>query len=142
VRLRGGKLARLILIDVDHFKAVNDEHGHLVGDELLRAVGEVIRREAGTAIPCRYGGEEFALICRSEGEPELRERAERIRRAVAALEIATPRGALRGSAALGGCWVARVAAGLSARELVVAADAELYRAKRAGRDRCCVTVLK
>jgi diguanylate cyclase (GGDEF)-like protein len=132
----------VILLDVDHFKAVNDEYGHPVGDELLRLVGEAIRREAGSAIACRYGGEEFALICPALAEPQLRQAAERVRRAVAALELDTPRGPVRRTASLGGCWVARATAGLSARELVVAADAELYRAKRAGRDRCCVTALK
>jgi diguanylate cyclase (GGDEF)-like protein len=130
----------LILIDVDHFKQVNDRHGHPVGDELLRAIAGALRGEASGAIACRYGGEEFALICPADTRARLGARAERMRRAIERLEISTPTGPLRRSASLGACWAAGEP--LSARDLLSAADAELYRAKREGRNRSCLTVLK
>jgi diguanylate cyclase (GGDEF)-like protein len=140
-RAAGAPLA-LILVDLDHFKRVNDEYGHPVGDELLRAVAAAVRGEASGAIACRYGGEEFALICPADGQAKLRGRAEKIRRAIEALELATPRGPLRRSASLGACWVGGAQLGLTPKDLIAATDAELYRAKREGRNRCCVSILK
>jgi len=132
----------LIMIDLDHFKRVNDEYGHPVGDELLRAAAAAIRDESSGAVACRYGGEEFAVICPADSRAVLQARAERIRRAIEAREVATPRGPLRRSASLGVCWTAGGKLALAPKDLVAAADDELYRAKRDGRNRCCVTVLK
>jgi diguanylate cyclase (GGDEF)-like protein len=132
----------LILVDLDHFKQVNDEYGHPVGDELLRAAAGALLREASGAIACRYGGEEFAVVCPADTQAALGARAEKMRRAIEALEIATPRGPLRRTASLGVCWAAGGKLGLSARDLIGAADAELYRAKRGGRNRCCESALK
>jgi diguanylate cyclase (GGDEF)-like protein len=140
-RSDGGSLG-LLIIDLDHFKRVNDGYGHPVGDELLRATAAAIRTAASGAVACRYGGEEFALICPADDEPRLRERAEQVRRAIEALQLDTPRGPLRASASVGGCWIGRAGPGLNAKELVAAADGELYRAKREGRNRCCVTAAK
>jgi diguanylate cyclase (GGDEF)-like protein len=131
----------LILIDLDHFKRVNDEHGHVLGDALLRAAAGAIRGEASGAIACRYGGEEFAVICPADSGAQLAARAERIRRAIARLELSTPRGVLGASASIGASWIA-AGPGLAPTDLVDAADTELYRAKRAGRDRCCVSLTK
>jgi diguanylate cyclase (GGDEF)-like protein len=140
--LAAGAPIGLIMVDLDHFKQVNDEYGHPVGDALLRAAAEALRGEASGAIACRYGGEEFAVICPADSQAKLRARAEKIRRAIEALELATPRGPLRRSASLGVCWAAGGKLGLTPQELIGAADAELYRAKRDGRNRCCVSLLK
>ena len=73
----------LMMADVDHFKRVNDERGHQVGDATLR---EVARRLSltirGEDVLARYGGEEFAILCRDMEEPQARILAERLRRAV------------------------------------------------------------
>jgi diguanylate cyclase (GGDEF)-like protein len=132
----------LLLVDLDHFKRVNDSHGHPVGDELLRATAGAIRAQAGGAVACRYGGEEFALICPEDAKAPLRQRAERVRQAIEALRVEVPRGPLRATASVGGCWIAAAGPGLEAKDVIACADAELYRAKREGRNRCCVAILK
>jgi diguanylate cyclase (GGDEF)-like protein len=69
----------LLLIDIDHFKQINDHNGHLVGDEVLRAIGTEIQDAAGaTDLPCRLGGDEFALLTQVADHRELTERALRI----------------------------------------------------------------
>ncbi len=76
----------LIMADLDHFKQVNDRFGHLVGDQTLKAVSQVIRNECrSTDIPGRYGGEEFLIICPNTSEMEAYHLAERIRKTVAHL---------------------------------------------------------
>jgi diguanylate cyclase (GGDEF)-like protein len=133
---RFGTPLALVMLDLDHFKQINDEHGHQQGDEVLELVADVLRefsRDIDT--PARYGGEELAVVLPqtdSEGAEQL---AERIREAVDGLEV--PRvdgeGVLRLQASFG---VAAVPESGSDREgLIAAADAALYRAKRAGRNR-------
>jgi diguanylate cyclase (GGDEF)-like protein len=132
----------LIIIDLDHFKSVNDDYGHQTGDELLRAAAGAIGANAEGAIACRYGGEEFALICPTDDETQLTARAEAIRSAVGQIELSTESGPLRRTASLGGCWAGGEALGRTSRELIESADQELYRAKEDGRDRCYVVSLK
>jgi diguanylate cyclase (GGDEF)-like protein len=133
---RFGAPLALVMVDLDHFKQINDEHGHQQGDEVLELVADVLRefsRDIDT--PARYGGEELAIVLPetdSEGAEQL---AERIREAVDNLEV--PRvdgeGVLHLQASFG---VAAVPENASDREaLIAAADAALYRAKRAGRNR-------
>jgi diguanylate cyclase (GGDEF)-like protein len=133
---RFGTPLALVMLDLDHFKQINDEYGHQQGDEVLELVADVLRefsRDIDT--PARYGGEELAVVLPqtdSEGAEQL---AERIREAVDGLEV--PRvdgeGVLRLQASFG---VAAVPESGSDREgLIAAADAALYRAKRAGRNR-------
>jgi len=123
----------VLLIDIDHFKRVNDEHGHPVGDEVLRAVARAI---AGTVreqdVPARFGGEEFAVLLRNPGHGIAVEVAERIRAAVGRLDLRE----------LGPTGVTvSVGVAVSAvddqpiRELIEGADRALYEAKRGGRDR-------
>jgi len=125
----------LLLFDVDHFKRVNDTHGHQMGDQVLariaQRVAETIREEDLFA---RYGGEEFALMLRQVAEDQAHTCAERIRRAVEALEIAGAGVLLRVTISVG------VATLLDAdyaqpEELIACADRYLYRAKHAGRNR-------
>jgi diguanylate cyclase (GGDEF)-like protein len=125
--------------DIDHFKAINDNHGHQVGDRVLRAVAQEI---AGTLRKtdhvCRYGGEEFALILPNCDRRLALEVAERIRQRIAALAIASDSGiGVPASLSLGvTCWT-HPAASVDAvgERLVKLADDAVYRAKAAGRNR-------
>ncbi|GIW72640.1 MAG: hypothetical protein KatS3mg102_2182 [Planctomycetota bacterium] len=101
-RFRGEPLA-LVLIDLDHFKSVNDTHGHQAGDAVLRGFGRLLKQVVRAEMVCgRWGGEEFAVLCPGmEGEVAVRV-AERIRAAVAAHEFRIPGGlALRRTASFG-----------------------------------------
>jgi diguanylate cyclase (GGDEF)-like protein len=135
--------AGVLILDLDHFKAVNDAHGHLAGDEVLAAVAHAVRDEVrGHDLVGRFGGEEFVVLlpdlpAADAGRGELRAVAERIRRRVSRLDVATdtPDGPLtiRGlSTSIGGAAFPADAAGLD--QLMQAADAALYRAKRDGRN--------
>ncbi|RMG20330.1 MAG: sensor domain-containing diguanylate cyclase [Deltaproteobacteria bacterium] len=134
VKRYGGDFAVLFL-DLDDFKALNDTHGHLVGDEVLRQVGQVIRacmRE--TDIPCRYGGEEFAAVMPHTDLAAAAAVAERIRREVASRTVPAEVGPVSVTVSIG-----VAAAGAShapdARTLVRRADEALYRAKAKGKNR-------
>ncbi|MCE5232514.1 MAG: diguanylate cyclase [Mizugakiibacter sp.] len=127
----------LLLIDIDHFKAFNDRHGHPAGDACLRSIGQAIRGSLrGDDIVCaRYGGEEFAVVLGDAGREQGMLVAERIRNAVRALALPHP-DAPGGRVSLSvGVAAATPRAGTPAAELVQAADAALYRAKQNGRDR-------
>ncbi|ROR32048.1 diguanylate cyclase [Inmirania thermothiophila] len=123
----------VVMFDVDHFKRFNDEHGHEQGDRVLQAIAEVTRRAVrNTDIPCRYGGEEFLVILPSTPLDGAAHLAERLREEVER----TPVDGLRVTISVG------VAAlpehrGQGPDDLVEAADAALYRAKQAGRNRVC-----
>jgi diguanylate cyclase (GGDEF)-like protein len=136
----------LMLIDVDHFKAVNDAHGHLAGDKALRAISRTFKiflRDYDLA--GRFGGEEFALLLPQTGEADAYRIAERMRVHIADMPIAAgddPESKpIRvkvsiGVAALGTTWDR--ATGSQLTDLLAAADTALYRAKGAGRDRVCI----
>jgi diguanylate cyclase (GGDEF)-like protein len=122
----------VVLADLDGFKAVNDVHGHAVGDEVLRVFADVLRetlRESDVA--GRWGGEEFLLLLPGADEAGAAQLADRVRIALAARDIASAPG-LRVTASFG---VAEYTGQANTEELVDAADSALYRAKRAGRDR-------
>jgi diguanylate cyclase (GGDEF)-like protein len=140
---RAGGAAAVLILDLDHFKLVNDAHGHLVGDEVLAAVAAELRggvREHD--IVGRFGGEEFVVLLPdlglgATGRAEMREVAERLRLRVANLgvPVCTPDGSLtvRGlSVSVGGA--AAPIDGSSLEQVLKAADASLYAAKRAGRN--------
>ena len=124
--------ACLLMIDIDHFKPINDLHGHTVGDEVIRAVGQVIRDcvrahdHAG-----RYGGDEFAVVCGNARAPEAQVIAERICDRIAALRLRElPELHLTSSIGLAETMRSQ----LSLRDWINDADAALYRAKHAGRN--------
>jgi diguanylate cyclase (GGDEF)-like protein len=124
----------LILIDVDHFKRINDEHGHATGDAALRALADalsVLTREED--VLARYGGEEFALVARGIDRGDTLALAERMRRAVEAQRLAGERGALSFTVSIG---IAHSETGedAHAQQLFEAADRALYAAKDAGRN--------
>jgi len=126
----------LILLDVDHFKGVNDTWGHQVGDAVLRAVAARLRETLRTDDrPARYGGEEFAvLLPETPGEAALRV-CERVRGAMAARDfVLRSSGERIGLVTLSG-GVAVLAEGETAEAFVARADAALYAAKSAGRNR-------
>ncbi|HNC68132.1 MAG TPA: GGDEF domain-containing protein, partial [Thauera aminoaromatica] len=127
----------LLMIDIDHFKHVNDTHGHPVGDEVLQHAARLIRgglRQHDRA--GRFGGEEFAVLLDDVDADTALTLAERLRRSVEAAPAATAAGAVSLTISLG---LALVSGGDPARVLGDA-DAALYRAKRGGRNRVCVAV--
>ncbi|MBI5268899.1 MAG: GGDEF domain-containing protein [Burkholderiales bacterium] len=123
----------LVLVDLDHFKQVNDRHGHGVGDEVLRRVGRLLAancRARDRAV--RYGGEEFVLGLAGADRQAAAEVAERLRQAIAAQPWPEVSPGLHVTASLG-VADAREAAG--AQALLTLADQRLYAAKLGGRDR-------
>jgi diguanylate cyclase (GGDEF)-like protein len=123
----------LLLLDIDHFKKVNDTHGHPAGDAVLRGVAGLAQGQAReTDIVARYGGEEMALILPETDAKGALAIAERIRKAVAAASHATERGSLQVTVSVG---LATWPGWDSPDDLLEAADKALYRAKQAGRNR-------
>jgi diguanylate cyclase (GGDEF)-like protein len=131
----GGELS-LVILDIDDFKAINDSRGHLQGDRVLAAIGRVLHLESrGIDEPARYGGEEFILALPETPKAGAAEVAERVRRRIEGLVVEpTDDGApLRITASLGVATMPADGAGVE--ELIAAADAALYRAKRSGKNR-------
>lgn len=129
-----GNPTSLVLVDIDHFKAVNDTHGHLVGDAVLRHVAQIVGRSVRDMDFCaRYGGEELALVLPQTPPSAAREAAERVRRAVESrpFEIAGLPIAVTIS-----CGAATYVHGtMTQAQLFEFADRALYGAKCAGRNR-------
>ncbi|MDH6232340.1 diguanylate cyclase (GGDEF)-like protein [Mesorhizobium soli] len=126
-----------LLMDIDHFKAVNDTHGHGVGDLVLQRVGETLRKEVRSIdVVARFGGEEFVVMVRSATADGGRQLAEKLRLALAAMVVSPNHPELRITASFGvalwgpgiGSWTA----------LIEQADRQLYRAKNLGRNRVCM----
>lgn len=128
-----GEQLSLVLVDVDHFKDVNDRHSHPVGDAVLRLLAaEVARHCRVSDLAARVGGEEFAVLLPTTTAAEARMVAERLRASVAALDLSGLAAGLRVTLSAG---VAASAPGMSPDALVAAADAALYAAKHGGRNR-------
>ncbi|MDR3211596.1 MAG: GGDEF domain-containing protein [Planctomycetota bacterium] len=123
-----------LLVDVDHFKQVNDTFGHQVGDQVLQKVGQTLKLSArdGDAI-CRYGGEEFVLLLPGRGLDGATMVAERLRQNVS-LGIALPDGTNL-TVSVGG---SEYIVGEEGAETIRRADEALYMAKKTGRNRVCV----
>ncbi len=135
----GGTAVALAMIDIDHFKRINDGFGHLRGDEVLRRVAQVIRNDARAGdLPVRLGGEEFGIIVVGEPAVEISAIAERLRRKVAAIEFPPPLDRLRVTVSIG---TAVRQVGESIPAFMERADLALYQAKNGGRDqvRCADT---
>lgn len=124
----------LILVDLDHFKDINDTHGHVVGDQVLGGVGYVIRGQLRLSdVAGRFGGEEFAVLLPDTEISGAMVLAERLRKAIEEWSLELPGGCLQVTASLGIASLSAEMAG--AVELVDAADRALYKAKRGGRNR-------
>lgn len=131
-RHRGGDAASLLLIDLDDFKAINDEHGHAAGDDALRAAADVISRQLGRRdLAGRFGGDELAVAIDGDGE-RASALAESIRAGVAALDLPHLDGD-RLTVSIGFAEARDRDPGL--REWLEQADRALYRAKEGGRNR-------
>jgi len=125
----------VLMIDLDHFKRVNDERGHEAGDHLLRAVAEMLRSSVRAEdVIARYGGEEFIVLLPDTNLAEARILAERLRRGFKKLEVQYGDRPLDPMTLSVGV-AASPDSGTTAEALVQAADSALYRAKREGRDR-------
>ena len=126
------------MLDVDHFKAVNDEHGHLFGDTVLRRIGQVLLDEVARRpldIKARFGGEEMVAVWYDITPEFLQTQAELLQSSIRALSLQAPDGrAVRVTASLGVTWLQP---GLDAEpeDLLRQADSLMYRAKTLGRDR-------
>ena len=136
---RTGESVLLLLLDIDHFKSINDTHGHLAGDQVLQAIANCLTdcvRPMDTV--ARYGGEEFAVILPHCRPLFGRAVAERIRQTVASLSISVaPQISVQATISIGGAyapeWV-RSTADL----WIERADLQLYRAKSGGRNQVCL----
>jgi diguanylate cyclase (GGDEF)-like protein/PAS domain S-box-containing protein len=135
---RGHRPVGVIMLDLDHFKRFNDTFGHAAGDALLHELGKFLRAHVrGEDVACRYGGEEFTLVLSDAPRAVARQRAERLREEVKRLQ---PR---HGGRPLGAVTLSLGVAvfpdhGSTGEDMLKAADAALYRAKRGGRDRVVV----
>jgi diguanylate cyclase (GGDEF)-like protein len=130
-RARGRPLG-VMMIDIDQFKQINDQYGHLVGDEVIRAVSGRLRGTVREShLVGRYGGEEFSLI--TEADTDIAELAERLRTAVAAAPVATGRGPLPATVSVGIAHLRSDDPDLDT--LLARADTALYQAKHQGRNR-------
>jgi len=138
-RCEGANLGVLVL-DVDHFKKVNDTFGHLAGDAVLREVGRALRGIVRSYdMAGRYGGEEFLVVLPGCDEVTAVSHAERVRKAISRLEVPTEHGEIRVTASIGVAAVdCKSEVGVDG--LIELADAALYSAKRSGRN--CVALAK
>ncbi len=139
---RERKRVALLVLDIDHFKTINDRFGHLAGDQVLRAIaqaGSMTLR--GGDLFARYGGEELAVIARDAGMAEATVLAERLRSTIAAMHVEVGNGAVAVTVSIGVAELSECASSDDGRELFARADARLYAAKNAGRNRVCAASL-
>jgi diguanylate cyclase (GGDEF)-like protein/PAS domain S-box-containing protein len=127
----------LMMVDIDHFKVVNDNYGHQAGDEILQYLGELFQQKIGEkGIACRYGGEEFAIVLPEVDINESRQYAEAIRLAFKQHRHKSAKGSIQSTVSIGiSCFPVH---GQDGHGLLTAADNALYRAKYAGRN--CIKI--
>jgi diguanylate cyclase (GGDEF)-like protein len=122
----------VIMADIDQFRSLNDEFGHLLGDEVLRQVSSLFHQQVRKIdVVCRYGGEEFAILLTQTNEQQALSIAEKLRRLVAEWQFPGVPRAVTISAGV----ATFPAQGKTRDEMVRAADSGLYAAKQAGRNR-------
>jgi diguanylate cyclase (GGDEF)-like protein len=135
--VRHGTELSLLILDIDHFKKVNDTYGHQAGDEVLKAVGDVLMRMLRAEdVVARYGGEEFSLIARGIAVEGALTLAERVRAELQQMAVPWKGGTLRITVSVGAVTQAAEHKFESQEAFMAAADQALYRAKAAGRNRC------
>ncbi|MBB1073280.1 diguanylate cyclase [Rhodoferax sp. 4810] len=131
---RDGQPLSLLMIDIDHFKRINDTHGHQVGDDVLRATARLLAERARASdMLFRYGGEEFLLVLLPADASVARDVAEELRQRYAASPLTADASPITATLSIGVATFADH--GVTFESLVEAADQALYRAKRAGRNR-------
>lgn len=133
--VRSGDPLGALMFDLDHFKAVNDTYGHLVGDRVLQAVvhaAQLVLREGDVLL--RYGGEEFLIVLPGAGRDDLAQLAERVRHAVAEAEITEAGQRIPVTVSIGGSGLPDKNA-TNPQDLIALADAATYTSKEYGRDR-------
>ena len=135
---RNNRPVAIVMCDLDHFKLVNDTHGHLAGDEVLRVFAALLKTHArGSDVVCRFGGEEFVMFLPDMPPAVAYQRAEKLRTELAAKRITVGAAVIQVTASFG------VAAfpenGKTMDSLINAVDAAMYQAKEAGRNRIVVS---
>jgi diguanylate cyclase (GGDEF)-like protein len=137
---RYGRTISLVLLDLDHFKGLNDAHGHPFGDLVLQTLGDLFNAVLrATDAPCRYGGEEFAVILTETDLDGAKITGERVRQALSEVQFHPRGGRVQVTASIGiACSSIFDRGALSVSGMVTAADDALYRAKHEGRNRVCV----
>jgi two-component system, cell cycle response regulator len=125
----------LMIVDLDHFKQINDAHGHDVGDEVLRAVANCLKDMTRYHdVVARLGGEEFAVVAPNMDMEKMMRFAERIRKAIGGMAIVSGNVRLKVTASVGlAVWDRKE----PAEALFKRADQQLYQAKKMGRNRVC-----
>jgi two-component system cell cycle response regulator len=130
-----GKPLTVLVLDIDHFKHINDTYGHDAGDDVLRDFALRIRKSIrGIDLACRYGGEEFVVIMPETDLAVATMVAERLRRRIAGEPFPIQRGARSLDVTIS-VGIASLATGDAAADVLKRADQALYRAKRDGRNR-------
>jgi diguanylate cyclase (GGDEF)-like protein len=134
---RTGDQVSVLMLDLDHFKRINDNYGHQVGDEALREIGRLLRgRRRITDLVARYGGEEFVWVLPGASTNDAVELAEWVRRSVGAMSVDTSQGPVALAVTVGvTTYVPAEHGAVSASSVLEVADTALREAKEAGRDR-------
>ncbi|HEX5119327.1 MAG TPA: GGDEF domain-containing protein [Pseudonocardiaceae bacterium] len=133
----------VLMLDLDHFKRINDTYGHLTGDAVLKAVADALRKESRDYdLVGRFGGEEFMILTPNIDPLDLNAIAERFRRCISNLSVTSPDTREQVTVTASAGVVAYPQGGSDLDELLLAADAALYRAKESGRNQtCCAPAL-
>ncbi len=132
---RFGTGMSVVMADIDHFKQLNDDFGHLLGDEVLRQTSSLLQQQLRKIdVVCRYGGEEFAILLSQTNEQQAAAISEKLRRLIAEWQFpGVPR-----SVTISAGVAAFPSHGKTRDEIIRAADAALYAAKQSGRNRVCI----
>lgn len=130
--------ASFLLFDIDHFKKINDEHGHIIGDQVLHGISQICMKNLRTDdILGRFGGEEFVILLPETKLEDARNIAERLRLLIAETSIETEIGPINTTISIGVAIKER-ASQLTIDQLLSRADRAMYRAKQAGRNRVVI----
>jgi diguanylate cyclase (GGDEF)-like protein len=134
---RSGIPTSLVMVDIDHFKSVNDEYGHEAGNLALKHLAEILRNEVRTTdIVCRYGGEEFAMVFPETHLNLAVKVADRIRELIANSPISLEEGEINLTASMGASVYMKTSV-LDFEDFVDSVDKYLYEAKQSGRNCIC-----
>ena len=135
--VRTGQPLAVLLVDADHFKRINDTHGHLTGDRVLAGLAGALRQQArGCDVVGRFGGEEFVVLLPGADPARARAVAERLRRQVSAMAVAVPGGEVRVTVSIGVAVLGPHGGDIPG--LLATADVALYQAKESGRNQVCL----